>query len=102
MSYVKIGGLKFKVKEVVGLVDGDNGLLGEINYTNQIIRLEKFNEPFHKDLVMLHEVMHGLITLGINAELGSDEPFIRSLSHGLYALMRDNPKLFTDMIQRKV
>lgn len=101
MSYVKIGGLKFKVKEVKGLVDGDAGLLGEIDYLKQVIRLEKVNEPFHKDLVTLHEVMHGLITLGINAELGSDEPFIRQLSHGMYALLRDNPKLFIDIIQRQ-
>lgn len=102
MAFVKIGGLKFKVREVAELYDNDLKLEGDINYNNQTIRIEKKNMQGTKDMVLIHEVMHGLIALGVSRDLGGNEDFILQLSHNLYATMRDNPKLFIDIIQRKV
>jgi hypothetical protein len=101
MFSIKIGGLRFKVKEEVDMTTGDQKLDGDINYPEQVIRIERNNKVQIKDMVLLHEMMHGLFTLGVNREMGNDEVFIMVLSHQLYGMIRDNPKVFIDIAQRK-
>ena len=102
MASVKIGGFRFKIKEEDNVYSGDMKLDGDINYPELVIRLERSNPQIIKDLVLLHEIMHGVFTLSINREMGGDEAFIMQVADRLYALIRDNPKMFVDIAQRKV
>jgi hypothetical protein len=100
MTSVKIGGLRFALKEERDIYADEQKIDGDINYKNQTIRLEKVNPPETKDMILLHEILHGMFTLGINRDMGNDENFIMVVGYQLYSVMRDNPKLFIDMIQR--
>ena len=102
MTFVKIGGMKYSIKEKAELYEDDLKLEGLIDYRDLTICLEKNNKVNTKDMVLVHEIMHGLITNSVNRDLGSDENFILALSHGIYALLRDNPKLFDEIIHRKI
>lgn len=103
MAYAKIGGLKFRIQIVKNLQSNkdDTELLGDINYYDQTIRLEKELPQQTKDMVLIHELMHGLFTLGIDRDLGANENFILTFSHALHALMMDNQKLFLEILNHK-
>lgn len=98
---IKIGSFRFRLQEVNGLQDGDQKLDGDIKYDNQVIRLEKQNSQILKDLTIIHEAVHGMLTLGVSRDLGNDEALVSLIAYNLYNFLRDNSKLVKDIVDRK-
>ena len=86
---IKIGGKKFKVKFIKGLVSDDSGikLNGYINYQKSTIDIEKNLDKQAQEIVILHEIIHGVLD---HAGQEHDEVCVDIISRGIYQVLRDN------------
>jgi Zn-dependent peptidase ImmA (M78 family) len=86
--------IEYKIQYEENLISEEHSLIkGQIDYRNNLIRLEK-NRP-EKDILvtLLHEIIHAIFdTLGIGKYVeNNQETFIDSLSVGLIdTLLRNN------------
>lgn len=94
ISKVKIGSLDYGVNLVSDLKrpEDDHMLYGYITHLQQRIDVEeKMTVPMQK-ISLLHETLHGIIhQSGIIED--AEENLVIAMSHGLYALLRNNPEL---------
>ena len=92
MKHVKIGPIGYTIREVRGLrSDDDTELLGEIDYSACVIKLDRTANVQCKRVTLLHEVIHGILTnAGVQEH---DESLIDAIAFGLYGVLRDNDEL---------
>ena len=93
MEKVKIGGIDYKITEHVNLCDevGSKRLNGHILFDACEVRLDASIEPQMKNVVLWHEILHGLLThAGVENQ---SETFLDVLSYGIDQVLRDNPAL---------
>lgn len=63
---------------------------GEIDYLNQKIELEEALTNEKLNVVLLHEILHGIFeTLGFASE-NADEHLVQSLATAIYKMLADN------------
>lgn len=92
MNKVKIMATDYKIEEVEQ-IDKDRRILGEIDYINQTIKLEKGLPNELKKEFLLHEILHGILEkLGFDA-LNNDEQKVQSIASTLYLVLKDNANL---------
>lgn len=92
MNKVKIMATDYKIEEVEQ-IDKDRRILGEIDYINQTIKLEKGLPNELKKEILLHEILHGILEkLGFDA-LNNDEQKVQSIASTLYLVLKDNANL---------
>lgn len=92
MEKVKIMATDYKIEEVEQ-IDKDRRILGEIDYINQTIKLEKGLPNELKKEILLHEILHGILEkLGFDA-LNNDEQKVQSIASTLYLVLKDNASL---------
>lgn len=88
---VNINGMIYGIVYVDQLEDDK---VGEIDYTENIIRIEKHSNQFMK-VTLLHEIIHGIFFhLGFTEQ---DEQVISALAHAIYNFVRDNPELIKSL-----
>lgn len=92
MNKVKIMATEYTVLEVEQ-IDKGKRILGEIDYIEQVIKLEKgLNEDLKKE-VLIHEILHGILEkLGFD-DLNNDEQKVQSIASTLYQVLKDNTNL---------
>jgi hypothetical protein len=89
---VKIGGLVYDVVETENITLGTD-YNAEILYASLKINLRPMARA-QKERTFLHEVLHGIFdNLGYTG--GDDEKRVDELAGALYALIVDNPKMFS-------
>lgn len=80
---IEILGLAFDVVETP-VVNHEQLRDGEIDYRNQVIRIDAGLSDAAKEQVLLHEIIHGVLTqLGFDEETG-DERLVQGLAVGLH------------------
>lgn len=78
------------------LVDEDGAhCFGTSEFANRQLRVEEVIPDDHKRVTVFHEVVHAIDYL---SGLGLTENQIRGLSHGFYAVLKDNPKLAAHIV----
>lgn len=83
---IDILGVPYKILPV-DVVNNQAMLLGEINYKNQTIRIDKSLPAERFDEVLLHEILHGVSeAVGLDDLLSESD--IQALGRGLYATLR--------------
>lgn len=91
---VKIGAKVYKVQQNVSRLFLGNGVSGEIDYSEQEIRLRSDGCSVHRESVFLHEIIHGIVD---NAGYTDhDEGMISRIALGLHAFIVDNPGVFEE------
>ena len=86
---VLIMGIPYRVIEVEQ-INKEQLLAGEIDFVNQIIRLDKGLSSKVKGQTLMHEIMHGICQgLGLY-ELGSNECAIQSIASVLYQIFQEH------------
>lgn len=93
ITSVQIGPIRYTVRHVKRLRGaGDwQALMGEIDYSACVIKLEGKADPQAQRVTLIHEILHGVLLGG--GERDHDERLIDLLSHGLLGVLRDNPAL---------
>lgn len=89
---VKIGPLTYTVVEVDELAGEESGdLMGDASYEKSRIRLERTLPPDVKQIVLWHEILHGILH---NADKRDhDEEYIDIISTGIVQILQDNRHL---------
>jgi len=64
---------------------------GEIEYDDQIIRLNNSFSDEQKELTLIHEMLHGISNM---YTLDMSEDVVTKLANALYITIKDNPNLF--------
>lgn len=67
---------------------------GEIEYDDQVIRLNKNYGDEQKKATLIHEILHGISNM---YTLDMTEDLITKLANALYIVMKDNPNLFNTL-----
>jgi hypothetical protein len=87
---VKVGALRYAVRLVEDLRDGDQKLNGWVLHDQCEIRVETTLHEQVRRVCVIHEAFHAV---ALQASQEIDEAHIDVLAHGLYGLLRDNPAL---------
>jgi len=99
VSKVRIGHLDFLIREMdhVNARDSYGLYVGEA----QEIHLCKGMHGRRQGEVLIHEILHGIVDQYNLAHVLGDkeEPVVRGLALGLAAVIRDNQKLFADIVK---
>ena len=91
---LKVGGITFDIVEV------DFGKFGEVNFSNQEIRLAPCQKQDQKKETLLHEILHCIvIQSGLSERLKSgnkvtDEEIVTAISPLLHTILVDNSLSF--------
>lgn len=87
---ITIAGIGYRVVE--SCMEDD--LFGEIDFKNQVIRIDRNMGTERKNQTLMHEIIHAAMhELGYE-ELNKDEKIVQGLSAALYHLFKDNKTIF--------
>ena len=86
---LKILATEYQVEEVEQ-IDKYSRLLGQIEYVEQKIKIDKNIPENLKEETLIHEILHGILEkLGDN-ELNEDEQKVHSIASIMYQVLKDN------------
>ena len=99
---LKIGPLQYKVVEVKDLRNPmGQAAFGRHQYDTKTIELDKALDPSVKDVILLHEVLHGLMcSQEIELDYEKEEHVVKNLTHGLASFIKDNPTYIKQLMRK--
>ena len=97
---IKIMGSEYQYEEVEQ-VDKWSRTLGQIDYINQRILVEKGIPDDLKREVLLHEILHGIFDKLGFSDINSDEQKVNSIGSTLYAVLKENNLFFGEKWEKK-
>ena len=84
----RIGSVDYVVKEIEGLHDSGEELLGQVTYHDTQIRLNSESSECRKKNVLIHELLHAMLyEAGYDEQ---DEEMVRRLGNVLTQVLTDN------------
>ena len=89
---LKIMGSNYKIEEVEQ-IDKWQRLLGQIDYINQTIKIDKNIPEDLKMDTLIHEIIHGVLDKLGYVEINSDEQKVNGIANALFAVLKDNDLL---------
>ncbi len=87
---VKIGGKHYTVEPINN--DDSTTDLGSHNGLTQVIRIREMHPEQKRDTI-IHEILHSIMWNNGQNTAAKDELLIECLSHGIDAVLNDNPHL---------
>ncbi len=88
MKQINILGLDYEIREVE-VVNKETLMAGEINFIEQIIRIDKTLSNDKKQITLLHEIIHGICEQLSFEELGKDEQVVQGLAVALHQILKN-------------
>jgi len=86
---IKILATEYEVEEVEQ-IDKYQRLLGQIEYIEQKIKIDKNISEDMKKETLIHEILHGTLEkLGLN-EINEDEQKVHSIASTMYLVLKEN------------
>lgn len=86
---LKILATQYDVEEVEQ-IDKYSRLLGQIEYTEQKIKIDKNISEDLKQEVLLHEVLHGVLEKLGYEEINNNEQKVHSIASTMYQVLKEN------------
>ena len=98
---VQIGPVKYIVKEVKGLANPQGiNCYGRHKYDDRTIEIDKEIDPKVKNVILFHEVLHGLMCCQeVDLDYEKEEHVVKNLTHGLVKFMQDNPEYIKTLMK---
>lgn len=97
---VKVGGVKYNVS----MVEANNDFFGRHNGTLSTIEISKGLSKDQERATIVHESLHAIIMerglQPIFKDAAAEEAFITCFEGGLYAWIKDNPKLMQYLMEK--
>lgn len=94
---IEILGVPYTIREVP-VINKDTFTLGQINYITQEILLDETLAPEQKEVVLLHEILHGICMATGLDQINEDERAIQQLATALYSTLKGR---FTSFLSGK-
>ena len=89
IKQVKILATKYNVEEVEQ-INKYTRLLGQIEYAEQKIKIDKNISEDLKQEVLLHEILHGILEKLNYEEINNDEQKVHSIASTMYLVLKEN------------
>lgn len=89
INKIKIMATDYSVEEVEQ-IDKYQRLLGQIEYTEQKIKIDKNISEDMKREVLLHEILHGILEKLNYIEINEDEQKVHSIASTMYLVLKEN------------
>lgn len=86
---LKIMATEYKVEEVEQ-IDKYQRLLGQINYEDESIKIDKNISEKAKEETLIHEMLHGILEKLGYTEINDDEQKVQSIASTLYLTLKEN------------
>ena len=86
---IKILATEYKVEEVEQ-IDKYQRLLGQIEYTEQTIKIDKNISEDMKRETLIHEILHGILEKLGYETLNQDEQKVHSIASTMYLALKEN------------
>lgn len=86
---LKILATEYTVEEVEQ-IDKYQRLLGQIEYVEQKIKIDKSISEDMKKEVLLHEILHGILEKLGYTEINEDEQKVQSIASTMYLVLKEN------------
>lgn len=86
---IKIFATEYIVEEVEQ-IDKYQRLLGQINYCEQRILIDKNISEDMKREILIHEILHGILEKLGYTEINNDEQKVQSIASTLYLVLKEN------------
>jgi hypothetical protein len=100
-SFVRVGPIKYRVvvKDDKLTDCPDTNTDGQILYEEAIIEIarRKNTNPIYEKTVMLHEIVHAIITQSGHRQT-DDENLVNSIAYALVDIIQNNPDLLTYLL----
>ena len=88
MKQINILGLTYEIHEV-DVVNKSIPRAGEINFVEQVIKIDQTLSKDRKNVTLLHEIIHGICEqLHLN-EIGDNEQMVQGLAVALHQILKD-------------
>lgn len=71
-------------------IDKYQRLLGQINYVEQVIKLDKTIPEDLKKETLIHEILHGVLEKLGYEEINNDEQKVHSIASTMYCVLKEN------------
>ncbi|MCK0470873.1 hypothetical protein [Halalkalibacter sp. APA_J-10(15)] len=98
---IKIGHIDYKYREVDIVNRQDPFQVGECDFTNRLISIDKTRSETEQGEILLHELIH---VIDEYFRIGLKEKHVKLLGHGLSMVFCDNPslqELFVDRLKKR-
>lgn len=89
IKQIKILATDYQIEEVEQ-IDKYERLLGQIEYIEQKIKIDKNISEDMKKEVLIHEIFHGILEKLGYIELNEDEQKVQSIASTLYSVLKEN------------
>ena len=89
IKQIKILATEYDVEEVEQ-IDKYQRLLGQIEYTEQKIKIDRSISEDMKKEVLLHEILHGVLEKLGYTEINEDEQKVHSIASTMYLVLKEN------------
>lgn len=89
ISKIKIMATEYIVEEVEQ-IDRYERLLGQIEYAEQKIKIDKNISEDMKKETLLHEIIHGILEKLNYREINEDEQKVHSIASTMYLVLKEN------------
>jgi Zn-dependent peptidase ImmA (M78 family) len=90
---IKVGSLEYRTVTEHNPENGNDRVWGSVNHETGTICLQENMNDGMKGVTLVHELLHAVMHERGMYEYTNDEALISPLAGGLYALLKDNPKL---------
>ena len=102
---VKIGPINYliekKTAQQLKRIRGEEDFVGLANHKDSKILLLEGMAPEFSNLILMHEIVHGLASVYGVDSLQADENGVHSLAVGICNLLQDNPWLVRKFLVKK-
>jgi hypothetical protein len=95
MNNVRIAGINYSIDFVDPSQMVTGGGIGEADFNNQAIRINKNVSEQTKQIAIVHEVVH-MIDHAYMTKLSEEQVVV--FTHGLVQLLKDNPTFFNKVL----
>jgi Zn-dependent peptidase ImmA (M78 family) len=85
---ISILGLTYRVNEVE-VVNKNIPRNGEINFIEQVIKIDKTLSEERKQITLLHEIIHGICEQLQFNEIGDNEQMVQGFALALHQILKD-------------
>lgn len=89
INKIKILATEYEVEEVEQ-IDKYERLLGQINYEEQRIKIDKSISEDMKKETLIHELLHGILEKLGYTDLNEDEQKVHSIASTMYLVLKEN------------